>query len=146
MCTLVSLIILHALEQKSLSYRCDTFSFSHSCRQPKRRTTHDSSQHHLLHGAAGSQHRVGRRWKIPSPSTQGQNSDQCYWWEQGMSLDTKRRWESQRKEKKSPCISIQAAREALLQKHCCYVDQIFPVLSTQFFQRDGDFLLKRGFS
>lgn len=50
---------------KKLELQMRHFSFSHSCRQPKHRTTHDSSQHHLLHGAAGSQHRVGRRWKIP---------------------------------------------------------------------------------
>lgn len=41
---------------------------------------------------------------------------------------------------------MQAACKELLQKQCCYEDQIFPVLSIQFFQTEGDFLLKKGFS
>lgn len=41
---------------------------------------------------------------------------------------------------------MQAACKELLQKQCCYVDQIFPVLSNKFFQTEGDFFLKRGFS
>lgn len=41
---------------------------------------------------------------------------------------------------------MQAACKELLQKQSCYIDQIFPVLSTQFFQTEGDFLLKGGFS
>lgn len=41
---------------------------------------------------------------------------------------------------------MQVACKELLQKQCCYVDQIFPVLSIQFFQTEGDSLLNRGFS
>lgn len=146
MCTLVSLIILHSLEQKSLGYRCNAFSFSHSCQQPKCRTMHSSSQEHLLHGAVGSQHGVGGEKFPPITIYPGPKLKPVLLMRTGDKFRHPKKVGSQREEKKTPCISMQVACRELLQKQCCYVDQIFPVLSIQFFQTEGDSLLNRGFS
>lgn len=140
--TLLSLNILHSLEQKSLGYRCDTFSFSHSCQQPKCTTPANST-------CCMGQWALNTGWEEKNPPITfytGQKLKPVLLMRTGDEFDTQRRWEVRGKRKKTPCISMQAACKELLQKQSCYIDQIFPVLSIQFFQTEGDFLLKGGFS